>query len=370
MQAPPIPDNELQRLIALNSLDILDTPAEAAFDRITRLASKTLGVPTVLISLVDANRQWFKSRQGLDATETSRAISFCGHAILGEGLFEIPDTHADPRFADNPLVTGAAQIRFYAGTPLRSRDGYALGTLCLIDTSARTLTANERELFRDLAELAEAELQRREQLERVHLRAIVEGTRAGLWEWNVQTGATVFNERWAEIAGYQLSELEPVSIATWQTLVHPDDLASSEALLNAHFNGETPIYELACRMRHKQGHWVWVLDRGKVVSWTADGRPEWVMGTHIDITDLKESEARRLQTDQALESREPGEELPVALIEQRNLVFIAQAQYLAQVMRDAIFQNCLSPKDERLSSINTRKAHFIYRLIEDCSKLY
>ncbi|WP_394170729.1 PAS domain S-box protein [Saccharospirillum alexandrii] len=304
MQAPPIPDNERQRLLALNSLDILDTPAEAAFDRITRLARNTLGVRTVLISLVDANRQWFKSRQGLETTETSRAVSFCGHAILGDGLFEIPDTHQDPRFADNPLVTGAAQIRFYAGMPLRSRDGYALGTLCLIDTAARTLTAGERELFRDLAELAEAELQRREQLERVHLRAVVEGTGAGLWEWNVQTGATVFNERWAEIAGYRLTELEPVSIATWQTLVHPDDLASSEALLNAHFNGETPAYELACRMRHKQGHWVWVLDRGKVVSWTADGRPEWVMGTHIDITDLKDSEARRLQTDQALQSRE------------------------------------------------------------------
>lgn len=171
MQAPPIPDNERQRLIALNSLAILDTPAEAAFDRITRIARKALGVSTVLISLVDANRQWFKSRQGLDATETSRAISFCGHAILGDGLFEIPDTHADPRFADNPLVTGAAQIRFYAGMPLRSHAGYALGTLCLIDSAPRTLTLEERDQLADLAGLAETELQRREQLEQVQLRA-------------------------------------------------------------------------------------------------------------------------------------------------------------------------------------------------------
>ncbi|MEX1214412.1 PAS domain S-box protein [Saccharospirillum sp.] len=304
MQAPAFPDNERQRLIALNSLDILDTPTEATFERVTRIARQALGVQTVLISLIDANRQWFKSRQGLDATETPRTVSFCGHAILGEGLFEIPDALADPRFADNPLVTGDPKVRFYAGMPLHSRGGHALGTLCLIDPAPRTLTSGERALLSDLAELAEAELQRREKLDQVQLRAIIEGTRAGIWEWNVQTGASVFNERWAEIAGYRLEELAPVSINTWRQLVHPDDLASSEALLNAHFNGETPVYELVCRMRHKNGHWVWILDRGKVVSWTDDGRPEWVMGTHLDISDLKESESKRLQTDQALQSRE------------------------------------------------------------------
>lgn len=304
MQAPPIPDNERQRLLALNSLGILDTPAEPAFDRITRIARLSLGVEITLVSLIDANRQWFKSCQGLDSDEMPRTESFCGHAILGEGLFEITDARADPRFADNPAVTGEPYVRFYAGLPLRSRSGYALGTLCLVDPSPRSLTAKERELFYDLAGLAEAELQRRENVEWVQLRTIIEGTGAGLWEWNVQTGATVFNERWAEMIGYRLSELEPVSIHTWQRLVHPDDLASSEALLNAHFNGETPVYELACRMRHKQGHWVWVLDRGKVVSWTEDGRPEWVMGTHMDISELKDSEYQRLQTDQALQGRE------------------------------------------------------------------
>ncbi|WP_127560393.1 PAS domain S-box protein [Saccharospirillum alexandrii] len=304
MQEPPIPDNERQRLRALGNLDILDTPAEVEFDRITRLARNALGVQTVLISLVDANRQWFKSRQGLEATETPRSISFCGHAILGKALFEIPDALLDNRFADNPLVAGEPKIRFYAGMPLRARDGSALGTLCLIDSSPRTLTDNERTVLADLAELAEVELQRRENPDRVYLRALTEGTQAGLWEWNVQTGATVFNERWADIVGYRLAELEPVSINTWQSLAHPEDLASSEALLNAHFNGETPVYELVCRMKHKLGHWVWVLDRGKVVSWMDDGRPEWVMGTHLDISDLKESEFKRLQSNQALQSRE------------------------------------------------------------------
>lgn len=304
MQAPPFPENERQRQNALNSLGILDTPAEPAFDRITRIARQSLGVEMALVSLIDANRQWFKSAQGLDATEAPRTESFCGHAILGEGLFEIPNALEDPRFADNPAVVGEPHVRFYAGIPLRSRSGYALGTLCLVDSTPRNLAPQEQALFIDLAGLAEAELQRREDIDRVQLRTIIEGTRAGLWEWNVQTGATVFNDRWAEIVGYQLVELEPVSINTWQRLVHPDDLASSEALLNEHLNGETPGYELACRMRHKKGHWVWVLDRGKVVSWTSDGRPEWVMGTHQDISDLKESESKRLHTDQALQSRE------------------------------------------------------------------
>ncbi|MFQ3229513.1 ATP-binding protein [Reinekea sp.] len=163
MKAPAFPDNEQQRLAVLYNLALLDTPADANFDRITRLTRAALNVKTVLVSLVDANRQWFKSRQGLDATQTPRAVSFCGHAILGENLFEISDALKDSRFADNPLVTGDAQVRFYAGIPLRSRHGFAMGTLCLIDKVPRVLTPLEREMFADYAALAELELQRHEQ---------------------------------------------------------------------------------------------------------------------------------------------------------------------------------------------------------------
>ena len=160
MQAPEFPENEAQRMSALRSTDMLFTPSEERFDRITRLASQLLGTPIALVSLVADKCQWFKSVKGLDAIETPREISFCGHAILGEEAFVIEDAALDQRFADNPLVTGAPNIRFYAGHPLRTEDGSRVGTLCVIDRTPRKLTHEQLVSLRDLAALAEVELQR------------------------------------------------------------------------------------------------------------------------------------------------------------------------------------------------------------------
>lgn len=158
MQVPAKPADEAIRVATLRSLDILDTPPEERFDRLTRLAKRLFGVPIALVSLVDVDRQWFKSCVGLPVTETHRDFSFCGHAILGDDILMIPDTLLDERFRDNPLVTHAPHIRFYAGFPLRVADGSKLGTLCLIDVEPRTLGADDRELLRDLAHMAEREL--------------------------------------------------------------------------------------------------------------------------------------------------------------------------------------------------------------------
>ncbi len=124
------------------------------------------------------------------------------------------------------------------------------------------------------------------------LESIIEGTRVGTWEWNVRTGETKFNQFWAEIVGYQLHELEPVSIDTWIGLVHPDDLKMSDDLLEKHFAGKLPFYECEVRMRHKQGHWVWVHDRGRVTRWGADSKPLMMFGTHQDISQRKLIEER------------------------------------------------------------------------------
>lgn len=122
------------------------------------------------------------------------------------------------------------------------------------------------------------------------LEAIIEGMRAGTWEWQVQTGEVRLNARWAEIVGYTLDELAPVTIQTWVDLAHPDDRAHSDALFEQHFAGELPFYECMVRMRHKKGYWIWVQDRGKLVTRDQQGRPEWVAGTHIDITDRHRAE--------------------------------------------------------------------------------
>ena len=126
--------------------------------------------------------------------------------------------------------------------------------------------------------------------ERQMLSMVIEGTRAGTWEWHVQTGNAVFNERWAEIVGYTLKELEPISIETWIDMVHPDDLNVSNQLLEAHFSGRSPYYECECRMWHKDGYWIWVKDRGKVVRWSDEGTPLLMTGTHMDITERKQAE--------------------------------------------------------------------------------
>lgn len=166
IKEPDIPPNEPERISALRALKILDTPAEERFDRITRVAKQHFGMPIALVSLVNADRQWFKSRQGLDATETPRNVSFCGHAILGEDVFHVPDALKDVRFCDNPLVTGPPNIRFYAGAPLHAPGGQRVGTLCIMGSHLRTLSAQDLALLRDLADCAEGEL------ERVELRAM------------------------------------------------------------------------------------------------------------------------------------------------------------------------------------------------------
>ncbi len=158
---PPVPPpDEPARLSSLRELGVLDTPAEERFDRVTRIAQALFDVPIALVSLVDADRQWFKSHPGLDAAETSREISFCGHAIRGAEVFVVPDALRDERFSDNPLVVGAPEIRFYAGAPLSAPDGHKIGTLCLIDRKPREMSAGQRAALRDLADLVQGEIAR------------------------------------------------------------------------------------------------------------------------------------------------------------------------------------------------------------------
>ncbi|WP_372627870.1 sensor domain-containing diguanylate cyclase [Arsukibacterium sp.] len=158
MIKPELPENEAERLHALRTLEILDTTHEERFDRVTRMAKRMFGVEISLVSLVDQNRQWFKSKQGLEASETPREISFCGHAINQDGLFIIPNATEDDRFSDNPLVTDAPNIRFYAGYPLKLRQGINIGTLCLIDSKPKHLNEDDKQLLNDLGAMIEQEI--------------------------------------------------------------------------------------------------------------------------------------------------------------------------------------------------------------------
>ncbi|MBY6187447.1 sensor domain-containing diguanylate cyclase [Marinobacter hydrocarbonoclasticus] len=158
MIVPAWPLDERQRLASLRGLHLLDTPVEERFDRLTRLAQRLFDVPIAIISLVDEHRQWFKSRIGVDVAQTPRAISFCGHVILDDGLFEVSDALADPRFAQNPMVIGEPHIRFYAACPLTSLDGQRIGAFCIKDTRPRVLSEAERQALWDLARITEREI--------------------------------------------------------------------------------------------------------------------------------------------------------------------------------------------------------------------
>ncbi len=158
MIAAPIPQDDVQRLAELHALEILDTPREERFDRIVRLLKLVLRVPIAYMSLIDSDRQWFKSVCGLKTVGTTRDISFCGHAILSDETMVVPDALEDDRFRDNPLVTGDPYIRFYAGRPLRGPGGHKVGTLCVADRSPRTPRGDELEVLAELAAIVEREL--------------------------------------------------------------------------------------------------------------------------------------------------------------------------------------------------------------------
>ncbi|MFO3703445.1 GGDEF domain-containing protein [Xanthomonas codiaei] len=180
-QGARLPANEDERLAALHDYQLLDTPPEPPYDAVTATAAATCRTPMALVSLVDSQRQWFKSRVGMQPSETPRSLSFCAHAILApDQLMEVADTHLDPRFVDNALVTGEPQIRFYAGAPLLTSDGIALGTLCVLDRAPRRLSGAERDALRSLARQVVDSIELRRAARLVELDALRDAS-TGLW---------------------------------------------------------------------------------------------------------------------------------------------------------------------------------------------
>lgn len=413
---PPSATHEDLRIARLHALRILDSKPDTAIDALVTAASQICGVPIALVSLVDRERQWIKANHGLPGvTETPRDVSFCTHAILSDEVLEVPDATLDGRFCDNPLVTGALNIQFYAGAPICLSDGFRIGTLCVIDHQPRRLSVAQGETLRSLAKaaasiiegqtafidlavsearfrtlancsplgiyyadpegnftyanrtwqqiygLSESEAHSKGWTATLHpddremvikawqvaahsksdfemrfrirhadgderhvcsragyvfdsknqavacvgsveditpqvitkqhliregerLRSILDGTNVGTWEWNVQSDALSVNARWAEMIGYSLAELTPLSVESWAQRTHPDDLQQVLDRVNRHLSGELLDLDCDIRMRHKSGHWVYIHARGRIASRDADGKPLMMMGTHTDIS--------------------------------------------------------------------------------------
>jgi PAS domain S-box-containing protein len=300
MQAPAIPENEVERLEALRASALLDTPPEERFDRVTRLAKRIFKTRIALVSLVDTDRQWFKSRQGLDAPETERTLSFCGHAILGPEIFEVGDARQDPRFCDNPMVTGEPRIRFYAGAPVRSAGGYPLGTLCIIDHRPRTLTEDERLSLRELADFVEDELST---IDRRRLSSVARQTTNGVLITDLDGRIGWVNEGFTRLTGYGLDEVRGQSPGWILQGVdtNPKTIAQMRAALVEHLPFEVEVLNYD---KHGRSYWVHISCNPLL---DGRGRPEGFMAIQSDITEIKQAERmkRELTSTVSHELRTP-----------------------------------------------------------------
>lgn len=287
---------------ALESYELFDLVSERVYDDITTLAAKICNTPMAFIALVDYDIVYIKSNYGAIVKEASIKDFFCCYTIQQETIFIIEDATKDKRFCNHSMVTDKPNIVFYAGVPIINSSGYPLATLCVVNSITQTITEQQTQsliaLSNQVLQLFELRKLKKEALanqkkllvERDNLNNILTATRVGTWKWNVQSGELEINDRWAEIIGYTKEELSPININMWYKVVYHEDAHISDKQLQKCFNREIEFYDVECRIMHKNGELIWVHDSGRVVTWTDDGKPLIMMGTHTDITKRKTDE--------------------------------------------------------------------------------
>jgi PAS domain S-box-containing protein len=297
------PWSEIDRLAALRSYGVLDTPREAAFDEITQVASLVCKAPIALVSFVEDTRQFFKSEVGFGVRETSLDVSICAHAILQRDLFVVPDTTQDERFASTPLVKGEPYVRFYAGALLTTPEDLPIGTLCVLDTQPRpeglseeqagTLQALARavmaqlELRRSNRALSESERRLRASEERLQL--ALNAGHIGTWTWDLREDRVIADANFAHMFSVSPEEAaKGAPVERFVNAIHPKDRPRVEAVLaNAVKRGRE--YEIEFRLVQRDGAVRWVVGRGRCEH-DEQGRPIRFPGATVDITDLKQAQ--------------------------------------------------------------------------------
>ncbi len=320
MEIPSLPKNETERLETLKKYKILDTTPEEIFDDFTAIASQICGTPIALITLLDEERQWFKSKVGIDATETPRDISFCGHAILANDLFEIPDALKDIRFSDNPLVTGEADVRYYAGTPLVTSSGHALGTLCVLDHVPRQLTPEQRYALDKLGKLVTSQIEHRQAIFEVsYMSNILESTgkiaKVGGWEINLAD----MKLRWSNEI-YAIHELEFPHLPSLEDAINfysPEARPIIQSAVNAAIETGA-AWDLELPFVTAKFNKIWVRTQGYGV--IENGKIVKLQGAFQDITDRKKDQIDIAWLNRALQMLSKCNELVIKMTDEKRLI--------------------------------------------------
>ncbi|MEH2003748.1 GAF domain-containing protein [Nostoc sp.] len=313
-------DTEVARLEALRQYQILDTEPEEAYDNLAKLAAFICGTPISLVNFIDENRQWFKAKVGLDVLQMPRSVGLSYLCQEQRNVVVVPDTLADEKLANNPVVTSYPYVRFYAGVPLITPKGDMLGTLCVIDQVPRQLSQKQVEALVALSRLVIDQLELRLDVievskftEKLHLQNITEGQKTaetlrksgerwqlalhgnndGIWDWNLKTNEVFFSTRWKEMLGYKDHEVSN-GWDEWTKRIHPDERDSVLQAFQNHFAKKTPFYVCEYRVQCQDGSYKWILDRGQGL-WDALGDIVRMVGSYTDITDRKlvEEELKR-----------------------------------------------------------------------------
>lgn len=290
----PIPSNEAERLAALADLGVVGTPAEIGFDAICRTACRLFDLPTSLVTLVEEDRQWFKAKCGFDEDETSRKDAFCSHAILSDSVFVVENTHADPRFVKNRLVTHAPHVRFYAGAPLIVDRNIRIGTLCVMGPEPRLFSVTERAELADLAAIVTAQLhmhrtKARLRASEAHYRLLAENTSDMVVLSDLDSTRRYVSPAARTLLGYEAEDLVGTRPMDH---IHPDDSAAYERVLTDIREGRITQTVARQRYRRKDGTWVWVEVTFSVTRDPADGRPNGYVAAVRDISERKDAERR------------------------------------------------------------------------------
>jgi PAS domain S-box-containing protein len=310
MPAAPLPSNETKRLVALRDLNLLDTPPEERFDRITRLAARVLGVPLAMVTLIDDNRQFYKSHYGTDMVQTPRDVAFCAHTILEDKQLVVPDASADPRFSDNIFVTQDPKIRFYIGNPIAAPDGSLVGTLCVADHQPRIPSAEDLRALQDLALMAQNEMnlvevsqaykiqQEKLRVSEARFREVVDITGKFIWETAPDGKITFVSERVSEMLG--LNPEEMAGRGFFDGAVQEDAVIASAKFFYA-ARKEQRFSDLEFRCNAKDDGVIWLSTRGAPMHDTK-GRLIGYRGICEDITARKNISEELIKAKEAAES--------------------------------------------------------------------